>query len=224
VERVSQYHPSSPESKIHSAVFATSSNPSARPIRSLAAAVLLHAMLLAAILIHRKSWIAPSKLPGDEHGTRIRLTYTPGRAAPQAVAATPKPPQPTHATIVPLLASQPRPTPPAPVSTTPGTAKSDAPQGTDALGSGNVTVALATFFPRPTPDLSQLPRHTRGDVIVDVVIDETGKITETKVAQSLGQSVDNTVLAIIQTWIFKPATRDGHPVASEQELLFHYEA
>jgi protein TonB len=204
-------------------VLATSIPP-ARPTRSLAAAVVLHALLLTAILANRRAWIAPSKFPGDEHGTRIRLTFTPGRASPQAAVATSRPPQPVRMAMAPLLASRAKPIEPATASNPPSTASSKSPAGTDALGSGNVTVALATFFPRPLPDLSQLPPHTRGDVIVEVVIDETGKITDTKIAQSLGASVDSTVLATIQTWIFKPATRDGRPVASEQELLFHYEA
>jgi protein TonB len=27
----------------------------------------------------------------------------------------------------------------------------------------------------------------------------------------------------IETWTFQPAMKDGKPVASEQQLLFHYE-
>ena len=60
-------------------------------------------------------------------------------------------------------------------------------------------------------------------MIIDVVIDEQGKIVKTEVAQSMGQGIDDTVLAAIQTWTFKPATKDGVPVPSEQEILFHYE-
>jgi protein TonB len=79
------------------------------------------------------------------------------------------------------------------------------------------------LHPPPRPDLSQLPAGTRGDVIVDVVIDATGRITHTTMASGLGHGVDETVLAMIQQWTFRPATRNGVPVASEQELLFHYE-
>jgi protein TonB len=31
------------------------------------------------------------------------------------------------------------------------------------------------------------------------------------------------VIATIRQWTFNPANRDGHPIASEQELHFHYE-
>jgi protein TonB len=32
-----------------------------------------------------------------------------------------------------------------------------------------------------------------------------------------------TVIATIQNWVFQPATSNGQPIVSEQELLFHYE-
>jgi protein TonB len=35
--------------------------------------------------------------------------------------------------------------------------------------------------------------------------------------------VEQQVIATVQTWTFTPATRNGTPIASEQELLFHYE-
>ncbi len=197
-------------------------NPSdRRPSPWATASLLAHAAFLAAILFHHPISVSPMKLPGDDHGHRLTLTYVPGRAAPQASIATPLPPRPTPATISPIHTAKAAPL--AATSTSPGSSNSTAAQGTDALGNGNVTVALATFFPRPAPNLSDLPAHTRGDVVVDIIIDATGKITDTKVAQSLGATVDQTVLATIQTWTFKPATRDGVPVASEQELLFHYE-
>ena len=60
-------------------------------------------------------------------------------------------------------------------------------------------------------------------MVIDVTIDDQGHIVDSHVDQSLGHGVDETVLATIQTWTFKPATKDGKPVPSEQQLLFHYE-
>jgi protein TonB len=170
------------------------------------------------MLLHvRRIHVEPTRFPGTAQGTHLSLSYMPGSRAQAAVAA-----------VRPSPAKLPRPAKPAPVSQTASIASLDnnhssVAQGGDARGSGNATVALATFFPTPKPDLSQLPHGTRGDVIIDVVIDEQGRIVETQVAQSLGHGVDETVLATIQTWTFKPATKDGIAVPSQQELLFHYE-
>jgi hypothetical protein len=49
-----------------------------------------------------------------------------------------------------------------------------------------VTLAMANFYPDPKPDLSVLPHGTRGDVVIDIVIDEDGKVVDTKVDQGLG--------------------------------------
>ncbi len=181
-----------------------------------ATSALFHLLLITGLLYHRHIAVAPMKLPGDEHGHRLTLTFTPGRAIPQATVAAPAPLTRSASSLhAPVKAA----TTPAPVAT-PGTAATAATPGNDAFGSGNVTLALATFFPRPAPEL---PAHTHGDVIVDVTIDETGRITTSKVTQGLAPAIDETVLATIQTWTFKPATKDGIAVPSEQELLFHYD-
>ena len=188
--------------------------------RWVAPSLLLHALVLTAILHHRHMFIAPMKLPGNEDGHLLTLNYIPGHAGQRALVSTPHPPLPAAKVLNPRMPSPARPVEDPAASTSTIVNPSSGASGSDSLGSGNVTVALATFFPRPKPDL---PAHTRGDVIVDVVIDETGKIIDTKVAQSLGPSIDQSVLATIQTWTFTPATRDGKPIPSEQELLFHYE-
>jgi protein TonB len=106
---------------------------------------------------------------------------------------------------------------------TPAVMRPDSTPGNDALGEGDVNIALLAVFPTPHPDLSQLPHGTRGDVVLDVEIDETGRICQLKLARGLGHGVDESVIATVQQWSFHPATRNGKPVASEQELLFHYE-
>jgi protein TonB len=187
--------------------------------RLMIASAVLHIAVLAALLYVRSPRVEPARYPGTKLGGHISLTYSPGRARTQTSLAAVKP-APAKLTS-PVKSVIPAPTAAGMVS--PASAKPNAAQGGDALGEGDVTVALATFFPAPKPDLAQLPRGTRGDVIVDVVIDEQGRIVQTQVTQSMGDSIDGSVLATIQTWTFKPATRNGVAVSSEQELLFHYE-
>ena len=189
------------------------------------ASVALHLLVLACIL-PRHPEVAPMRLPGTARGSHIEIAYLPGRAPLQTAvpdrrsAPTPTPP----VTPQPKLASPvPKPAPASPNASSPSTAQPDSLTGADALGDGNVSIALATFFPRPRPDLSSLAHGTAGDVILDIVIDSNGKVASTTVTHSLSPSIDQTVIATVQQWTFHPATRDGQSIASEQELHFHYE-
>jgi len=185
----------------------------------------VHLLFLALLIHQRASWVAPIRLPGNEHGTNLMVTYLPGRAPVQAATPNPKATPQQSATNTPL----PTPAPKlktdtaSPNTNSPATPNPDSTTGADSLGEGNINIALASYFPSPKPDLSPLPRGTKGDVILDVVIDTTGKIADIKMASGLGHGIDETVIATVQQWTFKPATRDGQPVASEQELRFHYE-
>jgi protein TonB len=189
-----------------------------------AASAIVHAIALAAIIHHSAPFIAPIRLPGSEHGTNLLLAYLPGRAPAQTTTpdtrTTPK--QSDSQSPLPTIAKQKK-TSSSPNTQSPVSDHPDSTSGADALGSGNINIALATYFPTPKPDLSTLPSGTRGDVILDVVIDSNGKISDIKMTNGLGHGVDETVIATVQQWTFHPATRDGQPVASEQELHFHYE-
>jgi len=186
-----------------------------------AASIAVHVFVLGALLYVRSPQLAPPERPGDATGHLLSLTYAPGMSAPaaelQSQTAPPRKSVPSP--------SVPAPTPVQPEVTTAATATTSSPNassGVDALGDGDTTVALVVAHPSPRPDLSQLPAGTSGDVIVDVVIDKDGRIAKYTMMRGLGHGVDQTVLATIQQWTFQPATRNGIPVASEQELLFHY--
>ncbi|WP_158788364.1 energy transducer TonB [Granulicella sp. L46] len=185
------------------------------------ASIAVHACVLAALLYVRSPQLAPVERPGDASGHLLSLTYAPGMSAPAATLQSEKAP-PRKRVPAP---SVPAPTPAQPevaAAPTAATSSPNASSGVDALGDGDTTVALVVAHPSPKPDLSQLPSGTSGDVIVDVVIDKDGRIAKYTMMRGLGHGVDQTVLATIQQWTFQPATRNGVPVASEQELLFHY--
>lgn len=185
-----------------------------------AASIALHLSVLGVLLYHRQPQLIPNQLPGDLSGHRLLLTYSPGDSAPPSTLKPQK--QPANKAVTPRPIPTPIPAPIAPSAAAPSTSTGAA-TGADALGNGDTTLALVVVHPSPKPDLSQLPSGTRGDVIVDVVIDQNGRIAKSSLARGLGHGVDETVLATIQQWTFQPATRNGIPVASEQELLFHYE-
>ena len=207
----------------------TIGRPVAQPARnpiSTSVSVGVHFLALSALLYHGRHWMAPILSPGTEKGHHLALAYLPGRAPLQALMPTAKTP------LDPAKAKLPSPTPEKKQRSEPETSPNtqspisdhpDATSGADALGSGDISIALAKYFPAPKPDLSSMTPGTKGDVIVDIVINEDGKISDLKLIQGMEQKIDETVIATIRQWVFNPANRNGQPVASEQELRFHFE-
>ena len=194
-------------------------------VAPMAAAILSHAALLLVLLRVPHVVIAPMRLPGTALGSHVSLTYLPGRAPEPRSVASLAVRRVAHQ-IVPAARAVPRTqTMPALSADTASSASShlDATNGNDALGTGNVNIALAASFPTPKPDLRTLPKGTSGDVVLDIVIDAEGKVASITMSRGLGHGIDETVIATVQGWSFHPATRDGQPVPSEQELHFHYE-
>lgn len=189
--------------------------------KTLVVSVLAHALLLSFLfgVFGQRVMLAPRKLPGTALGTHQMLVFSMGGAppAPKTVLQAK-----THAIApasVTRSVAKPAPSLSSPVPSAPGSGSSAA----SALGDGNITIALVKHHPRPEPDLSTLAQGAGGDVVLDATIDSDGKITQLQVTRSLGASIDKTVIATVQQWTFSPATKDGVPVASEQEILFHYE-
>ena len=179
-------------------------------------------------------------LPGTAQGSTVQLTYLPGRApVPRLSArANDKPANAVHQLRKPdplrppiedtshaLLAP---PTPQSPLRQSaadlraPPSLEPNASSGSDSWGSGDIQIALTTYSPSPRPDLSRLPHGVQGDVVLDVTIDPSGRVADLQVLRALGFGVESDVVETVRRWTFRPATRDGVPVASVQELHFHY--
>jgi periplasmic protein TonB len=209
-------------------------------VRSTSLSVATHLLLAGAVFFTlRLHPVHVFSLPGTELGTRVELAYLPGRAPvptshpqpkvkPRAVAAAPKTPAPSPLPASPAALQMP-PIPhltvtesASPNSSAPASAVPDATSGSDSYGSGSIQIALTTFSPSPAPDLSMLPHGIQGDVVVDVTIDPSGKVAELAVLHSIGYGIDSSVIGTLKTWTFRPATKDGAPIASVQELHFHF--
>src|SRR5579863_4359133 len=80
-----------------------------------------------------------------------------------------------------------------------------------------VTTADPVVYPWQLPD-------SEGNVVVEVTIDERGEIVRKTVLQSMGPNLDEKALAALENWHFHPATRNGAPIASKQDCIFHFRA
>ncbi len=163
--------------------------------------------------------LAPTHLPGTAQGTVLMFNYQLLGAPPGSTTA--KAREQAKGPAMPVPAKSPTDKAKQLTQAATNAAPGNAADGSE--GDGNISIALVQFHPRPTPDLTTLAPGTSGDVVLDALIDAQGHISHLSVTRSLGPNVDQQVIATVQTWTFTPATRNGTPIASEQELLFHYE-
>ena len=87
-----------------------------------------------------------------------------------------------------------------------------------------VRPALPIVSTDPAVVGSDLPSGLEGNVIVEITIDEAGNVVERSVIQSLTPVIDGKVLAAVEKWHFRPATRDGVAIASKQDVYYHFPA
>lgn len=82
-------------------------------------------------------------------------------------------------------------------------------------------------LPVTTSDPVALPwelPESEGRVVVEITIDERGKIIRKTVLESMGPKLDQKVLAALESWHFQPAMQNGVAIASKQDAIFHFHA
>ncbi len=66
-------------------------------------------------------------------------------------------------------------------------------------------------------------KGAKGDVAVTATITPTGEVSGVELASGVAPALDRAALGAAMSWRFRPAVRDGVPVASRVQLLFHFE-
>lgn len=109
------------------------------------------------------------------------------------------------------------------VSNRPGGPAAGSPYGSLTVGTfigPEIRPALPIVSPDPVFG-SDAP-SLQGDVIVEVTIDEQGNIVQKIVLQSVNPQVDARVLAALEKWHFVPASKNGTPIPSKQDVYYHF--
>ncbi len=77
----------------------------------------------------------------------------------------------------------------------------------------------------PLPPYTESARKARisGTVIVQAIVDQEGKVTHVKLLKGLGFGLDESAMAAIKQWKFKPATVKGAPVQVAYSLTVRFE-
>jgi TonB family protein len=81
------------------------------------------------------------------------------------------------------------------------------------LNSKGVVKPLPIFKPEPPYTKEAKDAKVQGTVILKIVVDAQGNVSEAKVTKSLEKSLDESAVNTVKTWKFKPATKNGKPVS-----------
>ena len=76
---------------------------------------------------------------------------------------------------------------------------------------------------RPAYPAEALATRPTGEVSVTATVSAAGEVSGVELAQGVAPALDRAALDAATRWRFRPAMRDGVPVASRVQLLFHFE-
>lgn len=191
----------------------------------------LHVVALFLLLYRPAIFVRPRLVAHGDRGAST-VVYT-GPLAQKETIAEAKPhiarsrvKAPVQAAQIPVEDQLPRPEIESPdQKTQAASARAGTQQGTDFYGNQSgqeVRPAIPTIFPDPLVERSTIPPGIHGDVIVEVTINAEGTVTETRLLKTIGFGIEDKVIAVLYRWRFRPATRDGEPIPSKQDVHFHF--
>jgi len=201
--------------------------------------VIVHCAFLAWILHSpRPIFVAPASVARGDGGTRVTRLYWPGRPLDSGPGefnlSAPVSLQHRHKEArleweQPPKAGKGRKLPPPNVARD-ETARenntgSAAGSSYGSLAQGQLSGAeVRPALPVRGSDPQVYPGELReeADVIVEITIDEAGNIIDKKVLRSINPAIDERVLVALDSWHFHPATRDGVPIPSKQDVHYHF--
>ncbi len=88
---------------------------------------------------------------------------------------------------------------------------------------GGVSAPVPIY--EPDPEYSDEARKVKyqGTVMVSIVVGPDGLVRNPRIASAVGMGLDQKAIEAVRNWKFKPAMKDGHPVAvyAQVEVNFH---
>ncbi|MDE3180301.1 MAG: energy transducer TonB [Acidobacteriota bacterium] len=88
---------------------------------------------------------------------------------------------------------------------------------------GGVTEPIAIYSPDPPYTEQAREAKFQGDVVLSIVVEPDGSVTEIQVVKPLGLGLDDSAVKAVRGWKFKPGTRNGVPVPVRMfvDVTFH---
>jgi TonB family protein len=152
----------------------------------------------------------PPAVAANSGGASVQAITPPATALPPAARATPPP-------VV---------TPPGPAPVSGPAARPAAPE---SVGSAHVysiddegvspPVAIDQRMPAISGPMGVVIKRLHSNGLVDILIDESGRVVDATIRRSLNSSFDAMVVQSARRWKYQPAMKDGVPVRYVKTLL-----
>jgi TonB family protein len=78
---------------------------------------------------------------------------------------------------------------------------------------GSVTAPIPIYKPEPPYSEEARKAKYQGTVVLYIIVDAQGNVTDARVVKPLGLGLDEKALDTVRTWKFKAGMRNGIPVA-----------
>lgn len=75
-----------------------------------------------------------------------------------------------------------------------------------------------------SPDYTPEARKNKieGSVTIAIVVDKKGDVIDAKVVKGLGYGLDENALVAVKVWKYRPAEKNGEPVAVKMEVTVDF--
>ena len=98
------------------------------------------------------------------------------------------------------------------------------PAGGDTSEATGVPVApKLKDHPAPEYPAAALKERLTANVVLEVDLDETGRVTDVRVLKSAGHGFDEAAVTAVKAWTFEPALQAGVPIRATVELALPFE-
>jgi TonB family protein len=87
---------------------------------------------------------------------------------------------------------------------------------------GSITAPIPTYKPLPAYSEEARKAKYQGVVSLWIVVDAQGNVSECRVVRPVGLGLDDKATETVRTWRFKPAARNGVPVAVRVSVEVHF--
>ena len=74
--------------------------------------------------------------------------------------------------------------------------------------------------PYYTPEARK--KKIEGTVTLAIVVDQKGDVVDAKVVKGLGYGLDENAIVAVKEWKYKPAEKDGEPIAVKMEVTVDF--